>query len=207
MPEPTHVKNLIPPECLPIENLLEAVAGNGCVREIAADLPLPELSEMSDEELRGQGATRAAARRLACAFELGRRLSQRHLAPGVVFKGAQGIFDAFHERLRYEKKEHFISLLLDARSRLIREVTVSIGTLTASLVHPREVFMPAIRHSAADIVLLHNHPSGDPEPSPEDIEITRRLAAVGELVGIRIADHVVIGGETYVSFLERGLIP
>ncbi len=83
---------------------------------------------------------------------------------------------------------------------------VSEGILTASLVHPREVFASAIRHAAASIVLVHNHPSMDPEPSPEDIEITRRLVAVGELVGIRIADHIVLGGGRYVSFLERGLI-
>ncbi len=83
---------------------------------------------------------------------------------------------------------------------------MSEGILTASLVHPREVFGPAIRHAAASLVLVHNHPSLDPEPSPEDVEITRRLVAVGELVGIRVADHVVIGGGAYVSFLERGLI-
>ncbi len=90
---------------------------------------------------------------------------------------------------------------------MIREDLVSEGILTASLVHPREVFAPAIREAAAGIVLVHNHPSGDPEPSPEDHEVTARLCAVGELVGIRVLDHVVIGDGCYVSFLERGLIP
>ena len=89
---------------------------------------------------------------------------------------------------------------------MIREDQVSEGILTASLVHPREVFLPAIREAAAGLVLVHNHPSGDPEPSPEDLEVTRRLSAVGELVGIRILDHVIIGDGRYVSFLERGLI-
>ena len=83
---------------------------------------------------------------------------------------------------------------------------ISQGTLTASLVHPREVFSVAIRESAAGVILVHNHPSGDPEPSPEDLDITRRLASVGELIGIPVLDHVVIGGETYVSFLDRGLV-
>ena len=207
MSEPTHIKHLIPPESLATEHLLRAVAGNDCVRELADEHPLPEIASLSREELRGRGVTPAAARRLACAFELGRRMGRRRLEPGVVLRSTQQIFDAYHNRLRHERKEHFVSLLMTAKSRLIREETVSIGILTASLVHPREVFMPAIRHSAAGIILLHNHPSGDPEPSPEDHEVTRRLAAVGELVGIRILDHVVIAEGKYVSFLERGLIP
>ena len=98
-------------------------------------------------------------------------------------------------------------VMLDAKNRVMREARVSEGILTASLVHPREVFAPAIREAAAGIVVVHNHPSGDPEPSPEDHEVTARLCAVGELVGIRVLDHVVIGDGCYVSFLERGLIP
>ena len=97
-------------------------------------------------------------------------------------------------------------VMLDAKNRVMREARVSEGILTASLVHPREVFAPAIREAAAGIVVVHNHPSGDPEPSPEDHEVTARLCAVGELVGIRVLDHVVIGDGCYVSFLERGLI-
>ncbi len=207
MSDPTHIKNLIPPECLGIEHLLEAVAGNDCVRDLVSEYPLPELSAMSREELRERGITPAAARRLACAFELSRRVGQRALKPGVMLRTTQQIFDAYRERLRHEKKEHFICLMLNAKNRLIREEVVSIGILTASLVHPREVFMPAIRHCAAGIVILHQHPSGDPEPSPEDHEVTRRLCAVGELVGVRVLDHVVIAGDRFVSFLERGLIP
>lgn len=150
------------------------------------------------------------ARRLACAFELGRRMRHRRLDPGVQLRSTQQIVDAFQERLRDEKREHFIALLLSAKNHLIREVTVSIGILTASLVHPREVFLPAIRHAAAGIVILHQHPSGCCEPSPEDHEVTRRLVAVGDLVGIRGLDSVVLAGGNgtgYVSFLERGLIP
>ena len=206
MSEPTHIKDLIPPECLPTEHLLQAVAGNDCVRELVGEYSLPRLASLSREELRSRGVTPAAARRLTCAFELGRRMGRRRLEPGVVLRSTQQIFEAYHERLRHEQKEHFLTLLMTAKNRLIREEVASIGTLTASLVHPREVFMPAIRHSAAGIILIHNHPSGDPEPSPEDHEVTRRLAAVGELVGIRILDHVVIADGRYVSFLERGLI-
>lgn len=97
-------------------------------------------------------------------------------------------------------------MLLDGKNRVLREERVSEGSLTASLVHPREVFAPAIRESAGALVFVHNHPSGDPTPSVEDVEITRRLCAVADLVGIRILDHVVVGDGTYVSFLERGLL-
>ena len=144
--------------------------------------------------------------RLAAAFALGRRLHAERLPQGRLLKDSREIFACFHARLRDLKKERFLSVLLDAKNRVIRETVVSEGILTASLVHPREVFMPAIRESAAGLVVVHNHPSGDPEPSPEDVEVTRRLAAVGELVGIRLLDHVIIGDGRYVSFLERGMI-
>ena len=206
MSDPVQAKHLIPPESLPIDCLLECVAGSGAVRDLVVEYPLAEIATMSETELRKRGTSTRAARRLCCAFELARRASLRSLSPGVLLRSTQQIFEAYHDRLRHEKKEHFIALLMNAKNRLIREEIVSIGILTASLVHPREVFMPAIRHSAAGLVLLHNHPSGDPEPSPEDHEVTRRLSAVGELVGCRILDHVVIADGNYVSFLERGLI-
>ena len=97
-------------------------------------------------------------------------------------------------------------LLLDGKHRLIAEKLISQGTLTASPVHPREVFGPAIRSSAAAIVLVHNHPSGDPTPSADDLDITRRLTDVGELVGIRVLDHVIVGDGRYASLADRGLL-
>lgn len=105
--------------------------------------------------------------------------------------------------VRGRAKESFHSLLLDTRHRLIERVRVSEGTLTTSLVHPREVFSPAVRRSAAAVVVAHNHPSGDPEPSQEDLRVTRRLIDVGQLLGIPLIDHVVIGGDRYVSLRER----
>jgi len=199
-------ENIVPPEALGTDCLLETVAGNSCVRELVSEYQLSELSSMSRKELRSHGVTPAAARRLACAFELGRRASKRSLEPGVLLATSGQIFDVYRERFRHEKKEHFVTLLVNGKNRLICEEMVSIGILTASLVHPREVFMSAIRHAAAGIILLHNHPSGDPEPSPEDHEVTTRLCAVGELVGIRVLDHLIVADGSYVSFLERGLI-
>ena len=148
----------------------------------------------------------ATAERLAATLALGRRTHEEVLPPGAQLCTSGEIFDAFHTRLRDKRQEVFIAVLLDAKNKVIAEREITKGILTASLVHPREVFQPAIRLSAAGLVLVHNHPSGDPEPSPEDHEVTRRLAAVGDLVGIRVLDHVVIGDGTYASFLERGLL-
>ena len=206
MSEPVRVKHIIPPECLPLDCLLESVADCQSVRDLALNYAPADLASMSEPEIEHHGVPARSARRLACAFELSRRLWQRTLEPGTLLRSTQQIFDAYEPRLRDEKKEHVIALLVTAKNHLIREEIVSVGILTSSLVHPREVFKPAIRHSAAGIILLHNHPSSDPSPSPEDHEVTRRLMAVGELVGIRILDHLVIAGGRYVSFLGRGLI-
>jgi len=173
---------------------------------------LRSLAQATSHELEalrggGRGIGRVSALRLSAAFALGRRLRGTALRRGQMLKTSSEIFEHFHERLRHLRKERFLCVLLDAKHRVIREELVSEGILTASLVHPREVFAPAIRESAGGLALIHNHPSGDPEPSPEDHEVTQRLHAVGELVGIRVVDHVIIGDGCYVSFLERGLLP
>ena len=160
---------------------------------------LPEVAAV-----RGIGRARAA--RVMAAFALGRQAGGLRLAPGARFRSGAAIFRHYHGRLRDLRKEQFWTVLLDGKNRVLREERVSEGSLTASLVHPREVFAPAIRESAGALVFVHNHPSGDPTPSVEDVEITRRLCAVADLVGIRVLDHVVVGDGAYVSFLERGLL-
>src|SRR3989338_682938 len=110
---------------------------------------------------------------------------------------AEDVFNRFKDRLGQEKQEHFIVLYLDSKHHILKEETISIGTLDASLVHPREVFKRAIQESAYGIILVHNHPSGDPEPSEEDKEITRRLFDVGEVVAIKVLDHIIIGKESH----------
>src|SRR6185503_4763571 len=109
-------------------------------------------------------------------------------------------------RLVKAKREHFVVLLLNARHEVEAVETVSIGSLNASIVHPREVFLPAVLASAASIVLCHNHPSGDPEPSEEDLSITRRLVQVGDLLGIGVLDHVIVAKRGVVSFRSRQLL-
>jgi len=155
-------------------------------------------------EVRGIGPAKAAE--LQAVFELARRFAGRELRPGGRFGSSEEVFQFFHERLRDLKKEVFLALLLDSKNRLIREVRVSEGSLTASIVHPREVFAPVIRESAAAVLFVHNHPSGDPTPSREDLEITSRLREAGELMGVRVLDHVIIGSGRYVSLADRGLL-
>jgi len=156
-------------------------------------------------ELRGQpGVGEAKAATLLAAFELGRRAASLRLRPGDPIRSPADVHRHFHPLLRDAPHERFLVVLLDGRHRMMREVVISQGTLTASLVHPREVFAPALREPAAAVVLVHNHPSGDPTPSREDREITARLAAAGELLGIPVLDHVVVAEQGYVSLREDG---
>jgi len=150
---------------------------------------------------------RRGARRLVvlrAALELGRRAAATPLAPGDPIRDARSVHAHFLGRLPQLTREVFYVLLLDGRNRLRAEVRVSEGTLTTALVHPREVFGPAIRLGAAALVLVHNHPSGDPNPSSEDLVLTERLRQAGETIGIRVLDHVVVGRAGYVSLAEQG---
>ena len=164
------------------------------------------LFSATEGEMRANGVPKGSARKLAAVADLAREWGSQRLEPGARFRTGADIFKHFHLKLRDLKKEQFIVVLLDGKNRVMREERISEGSLTASLVHPREVFAPAIKQSAGALVFVHNHPSGDPTPSVEDVEITRRLCAVADLVGIRVLDHVVVGDGSYVSFLERGLL-
>ena len=143
---------------------------------------------------------------LAAAREIGRRLATRRLEPGARIHGPADVQRHFFERLRDRPQECFHTILLDGRHRVMGEVLISQGTLTASLVHPREVFRPAIQRCAAAMVLVHNHPSGDPAPSREDQQVTERLTRAGELLGIRVVDHVIVAEHGFHSFADAGAL-
>lgn len=137
-----------------------------------------------------------------------RELSKRKYrgkAPHVI-RGPEDVYQLIGKRLLRQQREHFLVMLLNARHEVDCVETVSVGSLNASIVHPREVFKPAVIQSAASVVLVHNHPSGDPEPSEEDISITKRLVEVGDLLGIGVLDHVIIGSRGIVSFRARQLL-
>ena len=164
------------------------------------------LQEVSYEELRRVGLSRKTGLSLLAAVQLSRRVQKIPLFPGQSFRSSLEIFRHFQPLVHGLKRECFWSALLDSKNRVLRVVRISEGTLMASLVHPREVFRPAIQEAAARVLFVHNHPSGDPAPSQEDVEITRRLVQTGKIVGIRALDHVIIGSHTYFSFADQGLL-
>jgi DNA repair protein RadC len=168
---------------------------------------LRQLSAASIGELTQQsGIGPAKAAEVQALFQIARRFGDRRLQPGQAYCSSNDAFLHFHERLCDYRKEVFVALLLDSKNRLVREVQISEGSLNASIVHPREVFAPVLRESASAVLFVHNHPSGDPTPSREDIEITERLKQVGELMGVRVLDHIIIGKGEYVSLADRGLL-
>jgi DNA repair protein RadC len=171
-------------------------------RLLAAGDGVSGLARLDRAALRRLAPRRIAA--LRAALELGRRATAEPLRAGRPLRDAAAVHAHFRGRLPQLDREVFYALLVDGKNRVQGEVLVSEGSLTAALVHPREVFAPAIRASAAALVLAHNHPSGDPTPSAEDRAITERLRQVGELVGIRVLDHVVIGRGCWVSLAEEG---
>jgi DNA repair protein RadC len=154
--------------------------------------------------VKGIGPAKVA--QLKACLEIGRRIGSQKWETGQPLHSAEDVYRHFRENLGREKRELFYVILLNNKNRKIREVKVSEGSLTASLVHPREVYNPVIRESAAGVIFVHNHPSGDPAPSPEDIDITKRLKEVGTVMGVRVLDHVVIGHDRYFSFNERGML-
>jgi DNA repair protein RadC len=154
--------------------------------------------------IKGMGPAKATG--IKAAFTLASRFQGRRLERLERFTSPRQIFDYFHHEFRDSRKEYFLALLLDGKNRIIRRVQISEGSLNQSIVHPREVFSPAVKESAAAVIFVHNHPTGDPAPSSEDIAITRRLREAGEIMGIKVLDHIIIGDGEFVSFVERGLM-
>lgn len=163
-----------------------------------ADATIAELCQI-------KGMGKAKAVQLKAAFSLGMKAA-RSLKPSKYhIDSPENAYQLVREELENEKREVFLVILLDTKGILIRHELVSIGSLSNTLVHPREVFYPAIRHKAASILLAHNHPSGDPTPSQQDLSITKKLISVGSLMGIRVNDHIIVGHGSYVSLRQQGV--
>ncbi|MFV1985914.1 MAG: DNA repair protein RadC [Gemmatimonadota bacterium] len=204
------------PDALSTAELLGVIIGSGGVGRSAVDVAA-ELFAAHDgslrrlaiaeprglEQTRGVGPARAAA--VAAALALGRRLAAEPAREVSRISGPRDVYGRLGPLLRDRKQEEFWVLHLDTQNRILIERCLTIGLLNSSLVHPREVFAPAITAGAASLILAHNHPSGDPEPSPEDIAVTRQLVESGRLLGIPVRDHVVMGDRGYVSLADRGL--
>lgn len=159
------------------------------------------------EELsRIKGIGKAKAVQIKAAVELGRRISAYSGRQQVIITSPLDVRDLLMEEMRFLEKEHFKAILLNTKNHVISIEDISVGSLNSSIVHPREVFKPAIRRSSASIILVHNHPSGDPTPSKEDIEVTSRLVQAGNILGISVLDHIIIGNNSILSFREQGLM-
>lgn len=204
-------------EALASRELLALLLGSGGVGSSALELATELLSAFDGslrrlgsaeprtlERVKGMGPARAGA--VAAAFELGRRAASESGRAGRKITGPRDVHRRLGPLLRDCRQEEFWALYLDSQNRVLQERRLTVGLLNSSLVHPREVFAPALTAAAASLVLSHNHPSGDPEPSPEDLDVTRQLVASGELLGIPVRDHVVLGDGRYVSLMERGML-
>lgn len=176
-------------------------------RVLAAFDGLMMLKEASIEELcKIKGIGEAKAVEIAASIELGRRIHNLKSDDPYIIRSPEDVSNYVMEDMRFLKQEHFDVLYLDTKNQVIHRQTIFIGSLNASIVHPREVFKEAFRRSAASIICLHNHPSGNPEPSKEDIDVTKRLSEAGKILGIDMLDHIIIGDRKFVSLKERGYV-
>ncbi|ASS97503.1 RadC family protein [Peribacillus castrilensis] len=165
------------------------------------------LKEASVEELTViKGIGEAKAIQILASVELGRRINNLNDQDRYVIRSPEDGANYCMEEMRFLSQEHFVCLYLNTKNQVLQKTTVFIGSLNASIVHPREVFKEAFKRSAASIICLHNHPSGDPSPSREDIEVTKRLVECGKIIGIEVLDHIIIGEHKYVSLKEKGYL-
>ena len=202
------------PQNLKDKELLAILLGTGragksvleIAHEILAKHPMKKLLTLDYEKLaaiKGIGPSKACS--LLAAFELTKRALEVEDNNLPTINSAKDAVAQLQE-LRTAKKEHFVVLYLNARNQLIYKETISIGTLNTSLVHPREIFEPALRNLASQIIIAHNHPSGDLSPSEEDIKVTKRLFGAGELLGIEVLDHLIITNNSHVSLKDKGIV-
>ena len=203
-------------EALSAQEILALILGRGIAGEsvmVTAQRLLSQFGNLkriataSVEELaQVKGIGVAKASQIKAAFELANRLEgYPETGEKPVVKTPEHVASLLRGRLKDKKKEHFLALLLDTRNQLIKVAEISVGSLDTSIVHPREAFKEAISASAASVIFVHNHPSGDPEASEDDIKLTKRLAEAGEIVGIDVLDHIIIGDKNYLSLKRQGL--
>ncbi len=204
------------PEALSVPELLALILGRGIKGEsvmitaqhlLSRYGDLRSMAESSVEELaqvRGIGPAKAS--QIVASFELARRLEACPENGGVIVKSPENVLQAVRSRLKGKKREHFLTVLLDSRNRVMGVAPVSVGSLDSSLAHPREVFKEAVSASAASVIFVHNHPSGDPQPSEDDIKLTKRLVEAGAIVGIEVLDHVIVADRAFASLKAMKLI-
>jgi len=177
------------------------------VEELFTRFPsITDLMTVTEQELMQiKGIGKVRAKQILAALELAKKLNAPAEAPYII-RSPRDVAQLLIPEMRYLQVEHFVALFLNSKNGVIAKETLSIGSLNASIVHPREVFKAAIKRSSASIIVAHNHPSGNPIPSSEDIQITKRLVESGNIIGIDVLDHIIIGGNQFYSLKEQGLI-
>ncbi|CAG0952951.1 MAG: DNA repair protein RadC [Candidatus Methanoperedens sp.] len=176
-------------------------------QRILKEYNIKQLSQINLTQLmKVHGIKESKAAQIAACFEIARRLESFNDEDRQKINSPEDVYRRIYPKMREQKKELFIELCLDTKNRVIKEETISVGSLNANIVHPREVFKLALAESAAHIIVAHNHPSGDPTPSREDIEITKKLVDTGTIMGITLLDHVIIGDGRHFSMKEAGHI-
>ncbi|MFQ9934533.1 MAG: RadC family protein [Lachnospiraceae bacterium] len=206
------------PECLADAELLAVIIRTGCEGkqsvELAADIirkggvdGILGICRLDIRELMDiKGIGRVKAIQIKCIGELAKRISKSTVCKKLIFNNPKIIADYFMEECRHKEKEELKVIMLNSKSLYLGDVNVSVGTVNASYASAREVFIEAFRYKAVAIVLLHNHPSGDCMPSRQDIEVTKKIKEAGEIIGIKLIDHIIIGDNKYISLTEKGLI-
>lgn len=159
-----------------------------------------------DELVKLKGVGKVKAIQVKAVAELARRISKRTAKEALLMDNPESVANYFMEDLRHKDKECFMMLSLDGKGAIIKESTISIGTVNTSLASPREVFIEAIKNGAVSIILVHNHPSGNPTPSQNDLLVTRKMKEAGQLLGIALVDHIIIGDNSYVSLMEEKIL-
>ena len=203
------------PDVLRIPELVSIILNTGYRDENVLELSHRIIKEYGSKAIAGEknvgrmmetlGIPLVKACQIVACFELGRRFFQEEPGKMPTIRGPEDVY-IYLEDMRKLKKEQFRGLYLNARNKVIHDEVISIGTLTANLVHPREVFQPAIEYLACGVIVAHNHPSGDPEPSEDDLEITKKLTEVGKTMDIELLDHIIIGRNKYVSLKEKEVV-
>ncbi|MCK4777042.1 MAG: DNA repair protein RadC [Actinomycetia bacterium] len=168
---------------------------------------LEKLSQATCEELKKiKGLGEAKTANLLASFELGKRIACRKFEKRTVIKKPNDVADILMPEMRYLEKEYFKAIILNTKNEVLKIEDISIGSLSSSIVHPRELFKAVMKHNGASVVVVHNHPSGDPSPSPDDVGLTKRLIKAGDILGISLLDHIVFGNGRFVSLKELNLI-